>query len=180
MPESDACLHLVDILSAGPAASESIPGDVGRIYFDFDGVIDQRRHEDRSKRSLPFVLGIEGRKPDEPVNSIFTFQISIGIISLEFYGTAFYPGFIPRLHIHDFHLVPILFSPTGIHPQKHVRPIVAFGPAGAGIDAKEGPQPVFLIAEHVPGFESLNGFHGFRKGILHLFRIRFPGFQKFI
>ncbi len=44
--QPDACFDLVDVLASRTAGAEGVPGDVGWVDLDINGVVDQRGDED--------------------------------------------------------------------------------------------------------------------------------------
>lgn len=91
---------------------------------------------------MPFTAGIKGRDTDQPVDSVFSFQIAIGIFAGRRKCGALNPGLLTGLIINDVYLKTVSLRPSDIHAKQHFRPILSFGAAGPGIDGDNG---IFVI-----------------------------------
>ena len=134
MAQAHRCFHFVHILSAGSARAHGFPCNIGRIYFNFNCIVDQRGNEYRGKRGLPFVLCIKWRKAYQAVHPVFTFEIPVSIVALNLYGAVFQPNVFSGQVFHHPEFVAICFGPAVVHAEKHFSPVVAFRATGTCID----------------------------------------------
>ena len=146
-------LDLVHILTTGTTRAESIPRNIGRIDIDFDTVIYKRSNEYRGKRGHTFTLCIIGRDTYQTVYSVFAFEIAIGIIALDLYGSRLDPGLVAFENIGDSRLITMSLAPTQIKTHKHIGPVLTLGSTGTGIDFEYGAQLIFFPTQHIAQFE---------------------------
>ena len=119
MAYPDTGFHLVDVLAAVSAGPEGVPFDVRRTDLDVYGVVDEGIYEDGGECSLALSLGVEGGDTDEPVNSVFRFQVAICIIALDLYRGGFDAGLVSVEEVGDRHLVAVTLSPAHVHSHEH-------------------------------------------------------------
>ena len=72
------------------------------------------------------------------------------------------------------------FSPAHVHPHEHLDPVLAFSPAGAGIDLQDGAQLVFFTAEHVQELKIFDNPGGLFSLFVYFFFSSFPNLVKLI
>src|SRR3990172_12091020 len=63
-----------------------------------------------------------------------TFKVAIAVATFHLNRDAFYAGFLAWRDIYHQSAVAMLLSPAQVHPQHHLRPVLRFGPARAGMD----------------------------------------------
>ena len=66
---------------------------------------------------------------------------------------GFDPRFLARALVHQFDLVAVRFGPAAVHAVQHLRPVLAFGAAGAGVYFEEAVIGIRLARQQ--GFEFL-------------------------
>ncbi len=95
MPQPDGCFNFVNILSAFPARTVGIPGDICRVHLDFEVIVNKRRHKNRGEGGLAFSLGIERGYAHKPVDTVFAFQVSVCSFAVYFKGDRLTPTSSP-------------------------------------------------------------------------------------
>lgn len=86
--------------------------------------------------------GVKRRDTDQPVDSVFSFQIAEGIFTGRCESRALYSGLFTRLVIDDVYLEASSLRPSDIHTKKHFRPILGLGASGSRVD---GDNRMFVI-----------------------------------
>ena len=117
--EAYAGLHLVHILATRTGGTESIPTQVGRIDLNFDGVIYQGYHEDRSKGGHSFALCIVWGDTHQAMYPVLAFQKTVCQLSLHLKGGGFDAGVVAILPVGDSGPVVLVLTPALIHPEEH-------------------------------------------------------------
>ena len=84
------------------------------------------------------------------MHAAFGLHPAIGIVALDLDGRRLDPGFFAGVHFHQFGLEPATLGPAGVHAQQHARPVLAFRPAGPGVN--------FKVAVIVVGFAGQQRF----------------------
>ena len=87
---------------------------------------------------MAFCITVKWRDPDKPVDSVLSFEISKGILSINFQGYGFYSGYVTFLIVQFFDLKTLFFAPHHIHPHKHLGPVTTFGTSGSSCNLKHG------------------------------------------
>ena len=120
------------------------------------------------------MIRIERGEANQPVHPVFSFQVSVCIISFNFEGDLLDPRHITFLEIQFLYLVFVTLGITYIHSHQHLGPVLALGSAGARIDLDDGAEPVFLTAEHIAEFKVFDQGQGFLVILLKVFLASFP------
>ena len=89
------------------------------------------------------------------MHSVLALEESVGIIPLDIDGHRLDAGLIAVEQLSDRGLVAVALGIAEIEPHQHLRPVLAFGAPGAGVDFKDHPEFVLLAAEHVAQFQFL-------------------------
>ena len=108
------------------------------------------------ERGLPPGVGIKGGNPHKPVDTVFPFQETVGVLALNHDIGGFQPRFIPFQIIQDLVGEAVSLRPTGIHPVKHLTPVLCFRSASARVEAHKGI--VLVIVPGEQGFQT-TGLH---------------------
>ena len=91
MPHPHAGLDLVDVLASVAAGAERVPFQIGRVYLNVDGVIDQRIDEHGRECGLPLALRVERGDAHKPVHAVLSLEVAIGVVALHLDGSRLYP-----------------------------------------------------------------------------------------
>ncbi len=90
-------LHLVDVLAALAAAAEGGKFEVLLADFDFNIGRGFRVGEDTGKGGVPPGVRVVRRNANQPVNTVFSFQVAVGIGALDFKCCGFDAGSVTLL-----------------------------------------------------------------------------------
>ena len=164
-----ARLHLIHILSPGPARSECIPRNIRRIDIDFYRIVDQRCDEYRCKRSHALSLRIIRRYPHQPVHTVLAFQITVYIITFDLYRHRFDTGLVALQYIGDRGFIVMLFAPSQVHTHQHRCPVLRLGSSGSRIDFQNDTQFILFPTQHIAKFEILDKLRSAFVNLVHLF-----------
>ena len=66
------------------------------------------------------------------------------------------PASSPFEPVGDFGLEAVALGPAQVHAQQHLRPVLALGAAGAGVDGDDGAAVIVLAREQHGGFEMIH------------------------
>ena len=132
-----------------PAPDDAVGVDaaVGFVDVDLDGVVDDRIDPDAGERGVPARLAVEGRDAHQPMDARFGLQPAIGVVALDQQRRRLDAGLLAVMDFHDLDLEIVPLRPARIHPQQHLRPVLALGAAGAGMDFEIGVVGVGLARE---------------------------------
>jgi hypothetical protein len=68
------------------------------------------------------------------VHAAFGLQPAIGVAAGDFQRHRLDAGFLARRFFQPFHFIAVLLGPAHVHACQHLRPVLRFGAAGAGMD----------------------------------------------
>ena len=71
------------MLATGAGRTVGIDTDIGRIDVDMDGIVHFRIDEQTAKGCVSSIGGIERRFANQPVDTCFRTQITVGIIAFD-------------------------------------------------------------------------------------------------
>ena len=101
----------------------------------------------------------------QAVDTHFRTQVTIGVMTFDQDCYTFYARLISGQVIEDISRKTLFLSPPEIHAQKHIYPVLGFGPAGSSMNGQKGIILVMLAGEHAlqlkvidPGFQVIEGF----------------------
>lgn len=141
----------VDVLTTGARRTIGIDAAVAFVDLDLDRVVDNRIDPDRREGGVATRIAVVGRDPHQPVHARFRLQPAIGIVALDEQGRGLDARLFAVMDFEKLDLEALAFGPAGVHAQKHVRPVLTFGAAGAGMDFEIGVVAIGFAGEH--------GFH---------------------
>src|SRR6266536_2809141 len=107
---------------------------------------------------MPPRIGVEGRDAHQPVHAALGLEPAIGVAALDAHGGGFEPRLLARRLLDIFDLEAMLLGPARIHAQQHLRPILALGSAGPGVNLEEAVVGIRLARQQRLGLSAL----GFR------------------
>ena len=84
----------------------------------------------------------------------FRAQPTVGIFACELDGGALDTSNFSRRVLDDFRLETSPLTPTQIHAQQHICPVLRFGPTRASLHIEECIARVLLTAEHALKFQA--------------------------
>ncbi len=96
---------------------------------------------------MPARVGIEGRDPHQPVHARLGLEPAIGVSALDEHGRRLDAGLFAIMLADDLDLVVAAFRPAHIHALEHLRPVLALGAAGAGMNFDIGVIGVGLAGQ---------------------------------
>ena len=169
--------HLVDVLSAGSAASVGIPGDVRGTYLDLDLVVDDGIGEHGGERRVAPRRRVKRGNAHQPMHAILALEVTVSIRTLDFDGGGLDTRHVTFLTVNEFHREVVAFRPAHVHTQEHLRPVAAFGAARAGVDVQNRVKGVLLVAHHVLELQLLHGLH---RLVVGLVKFRFSGIARLL
>ena len=182
MDQPDGRGSLVDVLAAGAGGTVYLHLIVLGTDLKILGLIGDLRNDlDGREGGLTAGIGVKGRHPDQPMDTVFTFQEAIGIFAGNHDGSGLDTGLVALLIVEDLVCKAVALRPAGVHPIKHLAPILGLSAAGAGLKAHDRIVSVILACEQ--GLQTA-GFHILRQllipflqllqhGVVILFRRHF-------
>ena len=147
MGQAHGRFGLVDVLAAGTAGTHGVGAHVLLLDVDLDAVVDYGKDRNGRKRRVPPRIRIERRDPHQPMHAGLGLQPAIGIVAADLDGSGFDAGFFALGLFEIFDLEAVFFRPARVHAQQHLRPVLAFGAARAGMDLKIGIEAVGLAGQ---------------------------------
>ena len=110
-------------------------------------VLEERRHVQRREARLAAVLGVERRHPDETVDSPLGGQQPVRVAPADDERRRQDAGFSAFGDLVDLDVESPPLRPAQVHAQHHLGPVLRVGPAGAGVDLRDGVALVVLAGE---------------------------------
>ena len=136
--DADRRVGRVDVLATRAGRSVGIDADIGFRNVDLDGIVDHRIDPDARKRGVTAGVAVIWRDPNQAVHAGFGLQPAIGVVALDQDRRRLDAGLFAVVDFQHFDLEAAAFGPARIHAQQHVRPVLALGAAGAGVDFEIG------------------------------------------
>ena len=143
------------MLAAGAAGAVGVDAQIVLVDLDVHVLADQRRGVDRDEAGVAAVGRVEGAQPHEPVHAALGLNEAVDVRPLHGEGGALEAGLVALLLVVDLHLEAAALEPAQVHAQQHLRPVLALGAAGAGVDGDDGAALVVLAAEETRLFAAL-------------------------
>ena len=112
------------------------------------------RDEHGGERGVAAVAGIERRLAHQAMHARLGAQPPIGVLAGELHRGALDARDFARARIDHFGSEAARGAPAQVHAQQHLRPVLGFGAAGAGLDVHEGAVRVHLAVEHALELEA--------------------------
>ena len=135
--QADGAVGLVDMLAAGAGSPVGIDPDLRLVDLDLDIVVDDRIDPGRGEAGVAAGARIVGRNADETVNAALRLQPAIGVFAVDAQGRRLDTRLFAQAFFKPFDLVVVCFGPPGVHADQHLRPVLALGASGAGMDFEE-------------------------------------------
>src|SRR5438445_8255387 len=99
---------------------------------------------------MPALLRVVWADPHEAVHAPLALQPSVSQAPVDLKRHALQPGLFTLGLVEDLSPISVALGPTQIHPQQHLGPILALGPAGAGVHRYDRRPLVVRLVEHHP------------------------------
>ncbi len=147
MRDADRAVGLVDVLAAGAGRAIGVDAAIAFVDLDVDAVVDDGIDPDGREARVAARGAVIGRDADQPVHARLRFQPAIGVVALDENGRRLDARFLAVMALDELDLVAALFGPARVHAEQHLRPVLAFGAAGAGMDLDIGVVGVGLAGE---------------------------------
>ena len=167
--ESHAGLDFVDVLSSGTGTAESVPTDTGGVDFHFDGIVDERYHEDRRERCHSFALRVVGADANQTVYTVLGLEITVRHLAFYVERHGLDTGLVPFLQVFDGDLVVMFLAVTHIHTHQLLGPVLGFCATCAGNDLQHGRHLIFLMRQHILHLQVFHLREGVCVRCVHLF-----------
>src|SRR5689334_13846756 len=167
----------VHVLAAGARCAERVDPDILFLDIDLDLVIDLRIHEHAREAGVAARVGVERRNPYQPVYADFALQQAVRVLAIHFESGALDPRAFALQAVRNHGLKALAFSPAQVHAKQHLRPILAFGPAGARMDRDDRVAMIVLAGEQHRRLQLLHQFaHALQFALdLAIHRLAFAG-----
>ncbi len=107
--------YLVYVLSSGSTGTRSRDFDIGRVYINFDTIINQWININRSKGCMAFGIAIKRRNTHQTMDTVFAFEITKRIIAFKFQCYGFDSGHITFLIVQFLDFETVFFAPHHVH-----------------------------------------------------------------
>ncbi len=98
------------MLPAGTGGAEGVHPQIGRIDFDFDGVVDFRIDVEAGEGGVAAAGGIEGAFPHQAMHAGFRAQEAVGVVALDLDRGAANARHIAVGLLQQFRFEPLLFA----------------------------------------------------------------------
>ena len=96
------------------------------------------------------MISIEGRHAYEPVDSLLSLQVAVGVVAIVLHDRALDAGLLAGRGVQHGALEAPALGPSQVHPHQHLRPVLRLHPAGAGVYGDYGVPSVVLAGERQP------------------------------
>ena len=117
------------------------------VDLDVDRVVDHRIDPGGREAGVPPRVRIERRDAHQPVHARFGLEPAIGVRAADLEGGGLDAGLFAGALLLELDLVAVRLRPAHVEPQQHLRPVLALGAAGAGVDFEIGVVGVGLAGQ---------------------------------
>ena len=111
---------------------------------------------------------VEGRDPHQAVDAALGLEPAIGVLAPHPHGERFEAGLLAGAFLQHVDGIAPRFGPARVHAGQHLRPVLRFGAAGAGVDLDEAVIGVGLAGEQAVGLHAHRAVAQRQKGGLGL------------
>ena len=175
----------VHALAAGAAGAEGVETQVRLLDVQLDVVAHVGHDVHGGEGGVAAAGSIEGRDADQAVDAALALQKTEGVRARDAQGHTLDAGFITGKIVQLLHGEMAPGSPAGVHAQQHLRPVLRFRAARAGVDLQDGVLVVLLTGEQHDQLrlvqQGVQGVLLFRQGFQGLVLVAFHGqFQPFV
>ena len=156
MGDAHSCFDLVDVLPALAPRSERVDLEIGGVDLDLYVILDFRIDKDGCKGGVSSCIGIEGRYAHKAMDTVFSLQVAIGKLPNHLDGRALDTSSFAIEHVCEAHFESISFTPSCIHPEEHLSPILRFGTSCARVNRQQSILRIVNTTEHVFQLEAFD------------------------
>jgi len=136
-------------LAEGVLANVLFPVDV-----DFH-VLDVRQDVDRGEAGVATALGVEGADPHQAVHAPLAREEAEGVGPAHPQRHPANARLLAFQTVHLFHAVAGPLEVPQVHPQEHLGPVAALGPARPGVDGEVAVARVVRAGQHRPQLQAV-------------------------
>src|SRR5690348_5032289 len=136
--DPDRAIGRVDVLPTRARSAVSVDTQVRFVDLDVDVIVNFGIDPDARETGVPSRVGIVGADSNQAMDTAFGLEIAVGVLALDQDGCGLDPRLLTRMMVDHFDLEAVTLGPTRVHAEQHFGPILAFGPAGAGVDLDIG------------------------------------------
>ena len=155
MTDSAGGVRHVHILSTRSARAERLDAQVFGTDVYLHILLDLGEDIHGSERRVPPSGSVKRRYAHETMHAAFGKKAAIGVSSLHEKRDALDSRLVSRKEVEDFHAVPMVLGPAGVHPVEHLCPILSLGTTGSGVDFHDRVARVVRPGEEETKFEAL-------------------------
>ena len=117
---------------------------------------------------MPSISCVKGGNPHKTVNPCLGLQVAVGVLPFDHNRYVFNSRFFSRKDIDYLSIKSPAFSPSQVHPQQHLSPILGLSAAGTGVDVEDGVPAVFRVGEHPLQFKNVEPLFSFCQSVCRL------------
>ena len=143
----------IDVLPPRARRTVGIHPQVGRVDIDLDVVINLGGDKNRSKRGVTAPTAIKRRLSYEAMHPCLGAQPSEGVLPFKLHRRTLQAGHLTSRRLDQRRLEPLVFTPSQIHSQQHLSPILRLGASRAGLNIQISIILVRLAREHSSEFQ---------------------------
>ena len=121
------------MLTARAAGTVRIDANVIHVDLDFLRVLHLRHDVASRKRRMAARIRIKGRNAHKAMDALFRFQVTVSVMAFDEQHHGLDAGLVAGLQVQRLHGKTVPFRPAPIHPKEHLRPVLRFGTARAGV-----------------------------------------------
>src|SRR5579883_2747126 len=147
MGDANGAVRSIHMLAARPGGTIGVDAEVFLLDLDLDRLVDHRIDPDRGKARMAARVGIEGGDAHQAMNPRLGLEPAIGIGADHLDGGRLDPSLLASAFLDPLDLITALLGPAHIHAQQHLRPILGFGAASAGVYFEKGVVAVRLAGK---------------------------------
>lgn len=103
---------------------------------------------------MPSVARVERRLAYQAMDAGLGPEPAIGVLAIKTHRRALDARDLPLRDLHDLGLESFRLTPSQVHAQQHVGPVLGFGSAGTRLDIDVGAVGVHLAREHATELET--------------------------
>ncbi len=137
---------LVDVLAARAGGAVGVNPDVLHVDFDLPVVLQHRRHVQGSEGGVPPGVGVEGADANQAMDALFPAQVAVGVVPVHLEGNGLDARLVALQVIQQRDLETHFLTVAHVHPVEHLRPVLGFGAARAGVEGQHGVALVIIPA----------------------------------
>ena len=158
MSHPDRGIGRIDVLPAGARSAVNIHPNIRRVEVDINVVIHFRRDKHCRKRRVPSVTRVKRGLTNQAMNAGFRAAPAISVITGDMNCGALNSRDIAGGDLDEVIFPAAAFSPTQVHTQQHLSPILGFGTARTRLDIDKTGAGVHFSSKHSLEFQAFDIF----------------------